>query len=118
MNRRPQPTKKRKQTPTDYPAPRSIFVDVDGTLIIGGKINEPLVLWLSDRKFEGFELILWSLRGRQYAAVIAERWCLLWLFDAIISKPGQIVDDQGLKWLRNATVRTQHMKRGRQFAGK
>ena len=49
------------------PPPRVIFCDVDGTLIVSGMVNARLVDWLRLRHADGFELVLWSSRGREHA---------------------------------------------------
>lgn len=86
--------------------PKVIFVDVDGTLSLRGNPNEPLVEFLRRRKSEGFELVLWSMRGGRYAREVAKAFGVLDLFDAIVSKPCYVVDDEGLQWLRSATILT------------
>lgn len=83
-----------------YPTTRTICVDVDGTLICRGEINARLVEWCRQRKADGFVLMLWSARGQQYAASIAERHGVTDVFDHIISKPGYVVDDMGLGWTK------------------
>jgi predicted mannosyl-3-phosphoglycerate phosphatase (HAD superfamily) len=86
--------------------PRVIFVDVDGTLSLRGNPNAPLVKFLRRRKSEGFEIVLWSMRGARYAHEAAKAFGVLDLFDAIVSKPGFVVDDKGLEWLRSAMILT------------
>lgn len=83
-----------------YPERKVIAVDVDGTLISGTSTNQGLVEWLSLRKAEGNELILWSARGRSHAVNAAKATATEHLFDAIISKPGSIVDDLGWSWIK------------------
>jgi hydroxymethylpyrimidine pyrophosphatase-like HAD family hydrolase len=84
----------------NYPIRKTIAVDVDGTLIHGSSVNEPLIAWLRVRKEEGHELILWSARGREHARRAARVTETESLFDAIISKPGRIVDDLGWSWIK------------------
>lgn len=79
-------------------------IDVDDTLLINGKANDDLVEWIERKKKEGTELVLWSARGRDYAQEIAERLEVDHLFDAIISKPGVIVDDKGWGWIKYTRV--------------
>lgn len=79
---------------------KEIFIDVDGTLIIHGEVNEPLVVWIERRFNDGYTLTLWSARGEQYAKEIAEQTKTTHFFKQIISKPSYIVDDQGWKWTR------------------
>jgi hydroxymethylpyrimidine pyrophosphatase-like HAD family hydrolase len=84
----------------NYPLRKTIAVDVDGTLIHGSSVNESLIAWLRVRKEEGHELILWSARGREHARRAARVTETESLFDAIISKPGRIVDDLGWSWIK------------------
>ncbi len=84
----------------NYPIRNVIAVDVDGTLIHGSAINDALVSWLRVKKEEGHELILWSARGREHARRAAKITDTETLFDAIISKPGRIVDDLGWSWIK------------------
>ncbi len=91
--------------PTQKHAPqRTIAVDVDGTLIVGGELNMSLIEWCTRRKSEGFFLILWSARGMTHAVDIAEETGVSALFDVIISKPGYIVDDVGWSWIKFTKV--------------
>lgn len=85
------------------PPPRVIAVDVDGTLLLDrGRINAPLVESLKAKADDGFDLIVWSMRGRAYAQAAADRCGL----DAAVcvGKPGMIIDDCGIDWLRGCTV--------------
>lgn len=87
-----------------YPLMRAVAVDVDGTLFIGGVVNTALVQWCRKRKSEGFELTLWSSRGREYAQRAARLANVHDVFDHIISKPGYLVDDVGWSWIRYTRV--------------
>ena len=82
------------------PPPRVIFCDVDGTLITSGQVNARLVDWLRSRHSEGYELVLWSSRGREHAEKAASIAGCADLFRAIVSKPGYIVDDKGWSWIK------------------
>ena len=75
---------------------KCIAVDVDDTLIIGGKVNTDLVAWCKEQQAKGFFMILWSARGVNNAKLAAKRSGIQ--FDAIIPKPGHIVDDLGWSW--------------------
>ena len=77
-----------------------IYVDVDGTLVVGGKPNRKLVELLTQWKKAGFELVLWSAAGREHAEEMAELCGVTDCFSVILSKPGYIVDDVGWKWTR------------------
>jgi len=74
--------------------PRWIFVDVDGTL------RASVVRWCRQQKDRGVRLVLWSARGQEYAVRVARRMGCDDLFEAIISKPGRIIDDQGWGWIK------------------
>ena len=92
-----------------YPPPKVIAIDVDGTLlirVIRGEINKKLVNWCKEKKAAGFCMMLWSSRGEKHAANIAEQAGLLDVLDAIISKPGYVVDDQCWKWIKYTRVIT------------
>ena len=82
------------------PPPRVIFCDVDGTLIVSGMVNARLVDWLRLRHADGFELVLWSSRGREHAEKAASVAGCADLFRSIVSKPGYIVDDKGWTWIK------------------
>lgn len=87
-----------------YPPPRTIAIDVDGTLIINGRPNNKLIQWIKTKKESGYKTILWSMRGEEYAQSIAEQLEILNLFDHITSKPGYLVDDMGWKWIDRTKV--------------
>lgn len=87
-----------------YPPPKVIAVDIDGTLLIGGQLNQSLVDWCQEKKQSGFRMILWSSRGLEYAQRFAERFDLCSIFDDVVSKPGYVVDDQGWRWIRYTKV--------------
>jgi len=82
-----------------FPQQKEIFVDVDGTLFIDGSLNQNLIEFLKLKKQEGFTLVLWSARGREYAKLAAEKSGYRELFADVISKPGLIVDDKGWGWI-------------------
>ena len=83
-----------------YPDRKCIAIDVDGTLLISGKLNEKLAAWITEKHQAGFETILWSARGRDHALKVAQHFNLQGSFSAIISKPGYIVDDKGWSWIK------------------
>jgi hypothetical protein len=84
-----------------YPPTKSIFVDVDGTLVLnGGRLNATLVEFCRLRKAEGFDVILWSARGKEHALKAATFFDVADAFTAILPKPGYIVDDKGWTWTR------------------
>ncbi len=86
------------------PLPKVVAVDVDGTLLVAGKLNQSLVDWCRDKKAQGFQLMLWSMRGADYAGAFVERFQLDGLFDWVVGKPGVLVDDQGWQWADQAIV--------------
>lgn len=79
---------------------KTIFVDVDGTLVCAERVNHNLIAWLRVKRSEGHELILWSAQGQKYAQEVAVRLEIAELFSAIISKPGAIIDDKGWAWIK------------------
>lgn len=87
-------------TAARYPTRKVIAVDVDDTLHVNGRVNQKLVKWCEQQKANGYSLMLWSARGKQYAQAAAEQFCVAHLFDDIVSKPGYIVDDQGWSWIK------------------
>jgi hydroxymethylpyrimidine pyrophosphatase-like HAD family hydrolase len=50
-----------------YPPTKCVAVDVDGTLIRAGVINQRVVEWCRRQKAKGNTMILWSMRGEEYA---------------------------------------------------
>jgi len=83
---------------------KTIFVDIDGTLHRRGKANKKAIDFCQQKKAEGFDLVLWSARGREYATEFAQHFQLDELFSAIVSKPGYILDDVGWKWIKYTKV--------------
>ena len=84
---------------------KTICVDVDGTLISkSGHLNNLILEHCEDKKAAGFDIVLWSARGRVYAEEIAKRYKIEGLFFAVIGKPGYIFDDLGWLWTRNTVV--------------
>jgi phosphoglycolate phosphatase-like HAD superfamily hydrolase len=69
-----------------------------------------LIAWLKRRKVEGFDLMLWSARGRQHCLRAVEEFGLDGLFDVITGKPGYIVDDKGWAWIKFTKVVTNFEK--------
>jgi len=82
----------------------TIAVDVDGTLLINGAANEILIDYLTEKKAEGYDIFLWSARGKSHAQDVATRFNLTNLFSAIISKPDIMIDDRGWSWTRYVNV--------------
>jgi hydroxymethylpyrimidine pyrophosphatase-like HAD family hydrolase len=83
-----------------YPRNNNIFVDVDGTLLVDGKLNTVAVEYLRGRASDGVELVLWSSRGEEYAREFADRFGISGMFKYILGKPGQVLDDVGVGWVR------------------
>ena len=90
----------RKLRGQKYAQPKAIYVDVDGTLLVRGWRNEPLIQWLWKAKEEGYALSLWSSKGSTYATRVMAELELGNLFDHILPKPALIVDDQGWNWIK------------------
>jgi hydroxymethylpyrimidine pyrophosphatase-like HAD family hydrolase len=87
-----------------YAPTKSIGIDIDGTLLIGGELNKPLIEWAKTKRNKGFDVVLWSARGRKYAEKVADRHQISDVFTAIIGKPGYIVDDLGWQWIKYTKV--------------
>lgn len=87
-----------------FPPNRCIAIDVDGTLIRNGRLNRKLADWAKDKKEEGFDVILWTARGRAHAERVAVEHELTGHFTAIVGKPGYIVDDVGWSWIKYVAV--------------
>lgn len=87
-----------------HPFTKCVAIDVDETLVVDGKLNTCVIDYAKDRKAAGFEIILWSARGREHACQTAERFGIVDLFSSIISKPGYVVDDMGWAWTRYTRV--------------
>ena len=83
-----------------YPRRKTIFFDVDDTLKLKSGLNTKLVEWCRTQIDDGYELVLWSARGKQYATDYAKRHGIADMFQDIVSKPGYIVDDQGWTWIK------------------
>ena len=94
------------KTPTwrPFPSPRVLAVDVDGTLSNRGNLNADVLAFVRRRRAEGFGTFLWSMRGEVYARAAAEAFGCAGDFDHIIGKPGFVLDDQGLLWLRETQI--------------
>ena len=87
-----------------YPERKTIYVDVDGTLLIKDRINIRLVAYIKRMKQSGYEVNIWSMRGKKYA----EKWCiragLKYYITHCLGKPGMIIDDEGWSWTKNCKV--------------
>ena len=92
--------------------PHCIAIDVDDTLIGRDGLDLGVVAFIEAKREEGMEVMLWSMRGRAYARAVAEKHRVAHLFDAIISKPGWILDDQGWQWVAKTRVVPLDMARG------
>ena len=82
---------------------KTIYVDVDGTLISGNKINNKLIRYLKSLK-EKHELILWSAAGEHHARDIAKHLKITKLFKHIISKPTTLIDDESINWIKKVKI--------------
>lgn len=87
-----------------FPPCKCIAIDVDGTLVKGGKLNSRLVKLAVEKKEEGFDVILWSARGREHAERAVAEFGLEGVFSAVIGKPGYLVDDLGWGWTKYTRV--------------
>ena len=86
-----------------YPKQKWIYVDVDGTLT---KNTDNVLKWLREQKESGAKLVLWSSAGQDHSRQVAMRYDCVNLFEAILSKPGAIVDDVGWSWIKYTSVIT------------
>lgn len=83
---------------------KCVAIDVDGTLIVNGKVNGDVVAYAQSCKDLGFEVILWSAKGKEHAAKAAKDAGIEDVFSCIISKPGYVVDDLGWTWTKFTRV--------------
>ncbi|WP_031386503.1 hypothetical protein [Desulfonatronum thiodismutans] len=92
------------------PPPDVIAVDVDGTLFrpVPGQremeANADLITWIRERKAEGFTIMIWSLRGQEYAQDAVDLAGIGDVVDLVLSKPGYVVDDTGWNWIRETLI--------------
>lgn len=86
-----------------YSPPRCLAVDVDGTLVERGTPNPAVVDLIRERAAQGWDVVIWSMRGRAYAQAAATLAGVQEVA-VCISKPGIVVDDQGLAWLGRVQV--------------
>jgi len=84
-----------------YPFRKWIYIDVDGTFSFAPEI---ISLWARQMKDDGYKMILWSARGQDHAKAWADAYNCADIFEAILSKPGHIVDDQGWKWIKYTNI--------------
>lgn len=82
------------------PEPGLVAVDVDGTLIQDGEVNERLVEWIREQVAAGLEVMIWSARGKAAAEDARARAGLEELVPVVMSKPRLVVDDHGWGWVR------------------
>lgn len=95
-----------------FAPPRVLAVDVDGTLIDGGRAHPSIVELVQRQAAAGWDVLIWSMRGRRYAEQAAAFAGLAELVTCV-GKPGVIVDDQGLDWLRDVRVQRMPRRTGR-----
>jgi TPR repeat protein len=96
--------------------PKTIYVDVDGTLILkNGTVNTQLINFLenmSEANGGDYQLILWSMAGHAHAEEVAEELKITHLFEHILTKPGYMIDDDGKNWLRFTHLITPEFYKG------
>ena len=63
-----------------------------------------LVKWIELQREDGFDIVLWSMQGRAYAENVASRFGIKHLFTAIVSKPGVVIDDEGMDWIQKTRI--------------
>ena len=81
-----------------FPPRKTIYVDVDETLIIDGQVNRKLVRWLRDKALDEWEIIVWSMRGSTHSKKAVKRCGLGDIVAYTLSKPGIVVDDRAWDW--------------------
>ena len=88
-----------------FEKPKCLAVDVDGCLIRNGAVNDMVLEFVQEKLAEGWGLLVWSMRGEKHAKKAAK---LAGLDSVAIcaSKPGCVVDDRGLDWLREVDLVT------------
>lgn len=87
-----------------YPRPNVVYVDVDGTLLINGRVNYPVVNWVREKHLEGNQIVVWSARGVG-AAIMAVDMCEIRdIVSHTLSKPGYVVDDLGKKFTKYMSI--------------
>jgi hydroxymethylpyrimidine pyrophosphatase-like HAD family hydrolase len=91
-------------TSRKYKRRKVIAVDVDGTLLIKGRLNTKLLSNIKAMVNDGCTAFLWSARGEDYARSFAEKHGIADMFTHILSKPGYAFDDMGWKWLREVNT--------------
>jgi predicted HAD superfamily phosphohydrolase YqeG len=91
-----------------YPQVKCIAIDVDGTLLIKGRLNKKLADWAAVKKSEGYEVLLWSAQGKSHAMRTATRFGIVDNFTTILSKPKQVVDDMGWQWVKHTKILDLH----------
>ena len=81
-----------------FPPRKTIYVDVDETLIIDGQVNRKLVRFLRGKALDGWVINVWSMRGDIYSAKAVKRCGLGGIVTHTLSKPGIVIDDQAWDW--------------------
>ena len=77
-----------------------VAVDIDGTLWGRTGLNLALLAKLKEVKAAGYQLMLWSARGTDYARAFEAQHIEAGLFDVVIGKPMHVADDRGWDWVR------------------
>lgn len=81
---------------------KTVFVDVDGTLLFKNEFNEKLIRYIKNNSQVAggsTRFVLWSAAGRVYAAEMAKQAGISEYLEAILDKPHFVIDDQGCKWV-------------------
>jgi hydroxymethylpyrimidine pyrophosphatase-like HAD family hydrolase len=78
-----------------------IAVDIDGTLWGRTGLNTALCATLKSAKEQGYQLILWSARGTDYARKFNSEHFDDGFFNVVIGKPAFVADDRGWDWIRH-----------------
>ena len=82
---------------------RSLFVDVDDTLLRSGRIVGPVAAAIEAAMSQGTDVVVWSARGKAHAERAAQMAGLEGRVTCV-GKPDAIIDDRGWGWIRYARV--------------
>lgn len=83
---------------------RTICIDCDGVLVNGTTINQAVVDRAKELHDAGWEIVIWSARGRGYAFAIACAAGLTGVGYQAIGKPILMVDDRPQDFFRYCKV--------------
>lgn len=78
---------------------RSLYVDVDDTLLRSGRIVGPVATAIEAAISQGTDVVIWSARGKSHAERAAQ---MAGLYGRVtcLCKPDAIIDDRGWGWVK------------------